>query len=215
VSAYCTSTDAYRFVPPGLLANPGRLVASASSTTEILTLDGHGWVTGQEIIFRAESGGSLPSPLVAGTSYYAIVLTADTLRVATTLAGALVGSYVNLTTTGSSIVVVAPLPWDAWIAECSAMIDQTLPAHIVPLTGTIPEPIKSYAACLLAMRALAHVGAATQAVQGQLEFWQRQADKWARGVPLRGANVPTSANLAVVSVATDDRGWSRSDGRIL
>lgn len=212
MSAYCAAADAYRFVPPGILKNPGRLVWAVSTSTETMTLDGHGFALNQPLLFRAESGGSLPSPLAAGTTYYAIPLTESTFQVAASSGGA----AINLTTAGSNVIAIAPFQWDEWIIECSAMVEQTLPAHVVPIESTVPEPVRLYTACLLAMRALAHVGAQTQAVQVQLDFWGKQADKWARGVPLRGANVPASANLAVTRSASqvDPRGWDSPGGRL-
>jgi hypothetical protein len=206
MSAYCSQADVYRFVPPGILANPARIVSSAVAATNIFVLDGHGLTLDQELTFRAESGGSLPSPLVEGTTYYAIPVAYDTFKVAASAGG----SAVDITTAGSNILVVASLPWTAWITECSAMLDQTLPAHLVPITSTVPEPVKLYCAALLAMRALAHVGAKTDAIQSQLDFWAKQTDKWARGVPIRGTNAPSRGNLSVraTTTATDPRGWT-------
>jgi hypothetical protein len=214
-TAYCTTADVYRFVPPGVLEVPGRLVSAVSSTSEVITLAGHGLSTDQEVLFRAESGGSLPSPLVAGTTYYAIVLTADTFQVATAAGG----GAINLTTAGTNVILVVPLQWTAWIAECSAMVEQTMPAHVVPCLnsdGSIPEPVRVYTAALVALRALAHVGAETAAVQGQMEFWSKQADKWGRGVPLRGVDVPASANCAITrsGYSVDPRGWDRGTGML-
>lgn len=210
---YCIQQDVYRFVPAGILASQSvsRLVVAVASS-DIFTLDGHGLELNQELTFRAESGGSLPSPMVAGTTYYAIPLTSNTFQISASLSGL----ALNITTAGSNTLVIPELPWTSWIAECDAMIDQTLVGHVVPITGTIPEPVRLYSACLLAMRVLAHVGASTSAVQGQLEFWSKQAEKWSRGVPLRGANVPAAGNLAVSYSGhrADPRGWERGTGRI-
>lgn len=214
MSSYCTEQDAYRFIPPGMVSLAGRLLSGVDTSADALTLNAHGLALDSPLSLRAESGGSLPSPLVAGTVYYAIPLSSDSFRVASAPGG----SAINLTTAGSNIVAIPQLPWTLWIAECSAMLDQVLPAHVVPITGTVPEPVRLYTAALLAMRALAHVGAETAAVQGQIEFWSKQADKWSRAVPLRGANVPASANCAIVGSVSgaDPRGWlPRNGGRYL
>lgn len=213
MTAYCVQADVYRFVPPGALQVAGRLLSSASTSAESMTLAGHGLRDDQALLFRAESGGSLPSPLVAGTTYYARVLTPDTFQVAATPGG----SAINLTSSGSNVVCVAPLQWDDWIAECSAMVEQTMVAHTVPLLNpddSIPEPVRMYTAALLAMRALAHVGADTAAVQRPLEYWAKQVEKWGKGVPLRGTQVPAAANLAAKATrsGTDPRGWIPSGG---
>ena len=200
---------------PGSLPNVARLIASVSAASEILTLDGHGLELNQELTFRAESGGSVPSPVVAGTTYYAIPLTSDTFQITASISG----PALNITTAGSNLLVIPEMPWAGWIDECSAMVDQTLPGHVVPVevdpvTGKYPEPVRLYCAALLAMRALAHVGASTAAVQSQMEFWNKQTDKWAKGGIIRGTNAPRVANIAALNPPTSDaRGWS-TDGRL-
>ena len=37
-----------------------------------VTLDEHAFATNDPLTFRAQAGGSLPAPLVEGTTYYAI-----------------------------------------------------------------------------------------------------------------------------------------------
>lgn len=217
MTAYCQQSDVYRFVPPGTLQAPGRLVSSVSTTAESLTLAGHGLATDDPILFRAESGGSLPSPLAAGTTYYAIVLTEDTLQVAAAPAG----SALNLSSSGSNVILIAPLKWDEWIAEASAAVEQGMPAHKVPLLNdddSVPESVRSYTALLVAQRALAHVGAHTAAAElvAQMPFWSKQVEKWAKGVPLRGTQVPASSNCAITrsGASVDPRGWERGTGRL-
>lgn len=211
---YCTTSDVYRFCAPGMLQVAARLVASVSTSSDALTLQGHGLATGDPIALRAESGGSLPSPLTAATTYYAIAVSPDVFQVATTPTG----SAVNLTTAGSNVLLVPQMPWSRWIDECSAMTDQTVPAHAAPLVaddGTTPEPIRVFTAAQVAMRALAFCGRETEAIQAQLAYWGKLADKWARGVPLRGASrpVPTNVALSRSGSGADPRGWSRGNGR--
>jgi hypothetical protein len=215
MTAYCTESDVYRFVPPGLLAQPGRPVASVIAASGTFILDQHGLALNAAVAFRADPSGSLPTGLTAEVTYYAIPVTSNSFRVATAPGGA----AVTFSTTGEDVIAITSLPWAEWIAECSAMLDQTLPAHVVPALnpdGSVPEPVKVYTACLLAIRALAHTGRETAAVQAQLEYWQRQADRWARGVPLRGAVVPASSNCAITrsGARVDPRGWDAPGGRI-
>ncbi len=211
---YCAQHDVYRFAAPGLLQVPGRLVASVSSTTWVFTLAGHGLATDDAISFRAESGGSLPTGLSAGVVYYAIYVSPDTFQVAASAGG----SAIHVSTTGSNVIAVPQVPWSRFIDECSAMTEQTVPAHAVPLLNpdlTVPEPIRAFTAAQVAMRVLAFCGRETDAVQGQMEYWGKLADKWARGVPLRGVQRPASANVAITRSAAqvDPRGWDRGNGR--
>lgn len=215
MTVYCQQADVYRFAPPAALQLPARLVSAVVTSTDLITLAGHGLADDDPIAFRAEGGGSLPTPLAAGTTYYAKVVSPDTFQVAATAGGA----AIDLTTSGSSVVAVLQMPWDRWIAESSALVEQTVTAHKVPLLNSddsIPEAIRVYTAALLAVRALAFCGAATAAVQGQLEFYAKQADKWARGVPLRGEQRPAAAGGAISrsGALVDPRGWEGGDGRL-
>jgi len=51
------------------------------------------------------SGGSLPTPLVAGTIYYAVVVNSTTMSLATTTANALAGTVITLTAAGTGTIV--------------------------------------------------------------------------------------------------------------
>jgi hypothetical protein len=214
MSAYCVAADLYSHgLPPGVLPNPGRLLGAVDTGTEILTLDGHGFRADQVVLFRAEAGGSLPSPLVAGTSYYAIPLTDATFSVAASAGG----SAINLTSTGSNVVVVSPLPVDEWIAWASAMVDSFIPAHVVPLSAPFPALVVSITAELAAARGLAYTGGQSQtSIQDRIIAAQRLLDRWGRGVPIRGSAAPASSNLAAVATASDldPRGWVPSGGGI-
>ena len=74
-------------------------ISAVSTTFDTLTVTAHGLITGDRINFTTT--GSLPSPLSAATGYNAIVIDANTIKVATSRANAEAGTAVNLTTTGS------------------------------------------------------------------------------------------------------------------
>lgn len=57
--------------------------------------------TGDKIILRPGPNGTLPSPLVPGTVYYAIAQGSGLIKLATSLANALAGTAIDLTTTGT------------------------------------------------------------------------------------------------------------------
>ena len=102
---YCERSDVFRWFPRGGVSNPARFVSAVSAASETLTVDGHGLQLNDEVTFRAESGGTLPSPLVAGTTYYAIPVTDSTFQVSATSGGAAVNTVSN----GSG---AAPLSWN-------------------------------------------------------------------------------------------------------
>ncbi len=93
-------------VPITFRTSSGRATFTADATTNILTLstDDTNFQTGESLIFSTT--GTLPNPLVAGTTYYAIMVGATTdipgqIKVATTFANALSNTPIDLTTNGT------------------------------------------------------------------------------------------------------------------
>ena len=70
--------------------------AAVSTSAETIALPGHCIETGDVIRF-SNSGGALPTPLVATQNYYAIRSSEGLIKVATTAANATAGTAVNLT----------------------------------------------------------------------------------------------------------------------
>jgi hypothetical protein len=208
---YCSSSDLYSFgLPRGALPNPGRLVSSVSASDNTLTLDQHGYTLNDPVSFRAEAGGSLPSPLVAATTYYAISVSENEFSVSATVSG----SAVDLTTSGSRIVVIAALPIASAISWASRIIDDMLPAHLVPLEAPIHELVVMTCAELAVGKLLARAGSASKSLSEMVDAARKRLERWAKGVPLRGENVPSPANLAVSATVPflDPRGWGRFGG---
>jgi hypothetical protein len=209
--AYSAVADLHAFgLPRGALPNPARLAASVLASTDAFTLDEHGFSTDDPITLRAEAGGSLPSPLVASTTYYTIPLTASTFRVAAAAAGA----AINLTTDGARVLVIAPAPVDQAIAWADRMIDESCPGHLVPFTDPVPDIVRMTSAELAAGKLLAMRGAASKSLGDMVDAAQKRLARWAKGVPIRDANATASANLAVSATVPylDSRGWSRFGG---
>lgn len=59
-----------------------------------ITITGHGWVTGTA--GQVSTTGALPTPLVVATNYFVIVVDANTIKLASTLANALAGTPITL-----------------------------------------------------------------------------------------------------------------------
>ena len=76
-----------------------RTATFTANVNDTLTATDHGLTTGQP--FRVSTSNTLPDPLAASTTYYAIYLTADTFKAATTNANAVAGTPVNITSTGT------------------------------------------------------------------------------------------------------------------
>jgi hypothetical protein len=210
-SVYCTRADIANVVPPGQLRNPARLVAEVQPATDLLVLDGHAFALNTALVFRAEEGGSMPAPLVAGVTYYAIPVSDSTFQVAATPGGL----AVDITTAGDLVIVTSPLPWDAAIEWASAVVDDHLGVHRTQLaTAPYPESVVSATATLAAWRLAQRTGHTSQSLKDAYADTRALLDGWSKGRPLRGPNVPASSNLAVtaLAVATDPRGWTPRDG---
>lgn len=72
-----------------------------AATTDICTVTGHGLKTGDGPFHAVNSGGALPAGLAVRTLYWAIVLSANTFKLAATLANAIAGSPTPVDITGT------------------------------------------------------------------------------------------------------------------
>lgn len=209
--AYCDDADLYLYgLPRGAAAVEGRLVAEVDTTADTLELNAHDFTGDEVVTFRAEAGGSLPSPLAAGVEYYAQPVNEWLFGVAAVEGG----SVIDLTTAGSRIVVLTESPREAARDWATAVIDDMLPAHLVPLSAPVP-PIVRMTCAELAAGKLGYM-APDKSLTMLIDFAQKRLQRWATGVPLRGENAPAVANLAAsAAVATstaDTRGWRRYGG---
>lgn len=85
----------------GLATTQTALTFTDSTVTDLLTVSSTtGFNTGVPVLVST-SGGALPTPLVAGTVYYAINVSATTLKLATTAANAIAGTAIDLTVAGT------------------------------------------------------------------------------------------------------------------
>jgi hypothetical protein len=210
VADYCEPRDVYAHgLPRGAVPNPARLAESVSSSTNAITLSEHGFSLNDPASFRAEAGGSLPAPLVEGTTYYAIALDDARFQVA----NAEDGAPIDLTTAGSNVLVISPLPIASAITWASQIIDDMLPAHVVPLDAdAIPEIVRMTCAELAAGKLARYSGAESKPLMEIVDAATKRLERWGKGVPIRGAVEPPNANLARSATAPyrDRRGWNRT-----
>jgi len=213
---YCNPSDLYNLggLQRGSLPNAARLLASASTTLDALFLDGHGFETNDPLTFRADANGALPAPLVAGVSYFVIARDDNSFQ----LAAAVDGVALSLTTAGARTLVIAPLPIAGAIAYASRVLDDMIPAHVLPVAQPIPELLRMTCAEIAVYKLLVRSGSASSSMAEQMDRATRRIERWARGVPMRGPDAPASANLAQTGAAVavrrrlDARGWGRYGG---
>lgn len=206
---YCSRGDVTKRLPIGTATSPGGMTASSLASSDALTLDGHGLETDDTVTVRALEGGTLPTPLDASTTYYAIRVDHATFK----LAASAGGSAVNLTTNGTDVFVVREPDYDTWIEFYSRWADSFLPQHLVPMgvDEAVHPLVRGIVADLTAKRVL-NVAGQDSAVLNTAELAAKaQLERFAKGIPLRGASTTASANRAIVSTysgtTTDPRGW--------
>lgn len=207
--SYCDESDLYDFgLPRGSLANPARPVV-ADATADSFTLDMHGFVDDDEVSFRADPGGSLPTGLSAGVAYFVKRLSEYAFQVAATSGGA----AIDFTTAGSRVVAYAPINLGAAIQWASRVLDDAMQGStLVPLTEPVPEIIRMTCAELAAGKLMAGRNG-SRALHEVIDAATKRAAKWAKVRP-QGENAGKPAGLAASATAPycDRRGWNRFGG---
>ena len=203
---YCSRGDVTARLPPGTVVSPAGMLASCLASTDVLTYDGHGLETDDEVTVRAASAGTLSAPLVAGTVYYAIRLTNSTFKLAASAGGA----ALNITSDGVEMVVTREPKFDDVIEFVSRWADTFLPAHVVPLTAPIHPLVRGVVADVSAKRILNANGQDSAAVTAAELAGKAILERHAAGMPLRGgAQVPSNLAITATSVSSggDPRGF--------
>jgi hypothetical protein len=153
---------------------------------------------------------------VALTTYYAIALDDNQFQVSATVGG----PAIDLTTAGARVLVIARLPVAAAIEWASRVIDEMLPAHVVPLSEPVPDIVRMTCAEIAAGKLAGRGGTTSKSLTEIVDAARKRLESWARGVPVRGPNAPsTHTNQAAVATAAtlssaclDPMGWNRFGG---
>lgn len=197
MTAYATKADVYKYgLARGALGNPGRIVASALAATSTIELEEHGFSPGDAVTFRITQGGTLASPLVSGTTYYALPVDDSFFQVSATAGG----SPITLTTDGVSMIVTADLPFDDLLEYYSRFVDGFLPAHVVPLIAPYPVTIVALVATLTAKRAQILSGVMSGSMEEIEAGAAKQLERFAKGIPVR--DIPKAQKPANLSIVT-------------
>jgi hypothetical protein len=89
-------------------ANSGDTFVVAAQATGKLTITAHGLPTGFGPVRLTNSGGALPTGLLAATDYWVIAVDANTVQLATSLAHALAGTFIAVTDNGTGTQTLNP-----------------------------------------------------------------------------------------------------------
>lgn len=80
---------------------------SVVNATDTITITGHALETGDGPVRLTNAGGAVPAGLALATDYWVIKITANTIKLATTLATALAGTPINLTGDGTGTTTLS------------------------------------------------------------------------------------------------------------
>jgi hypothetical protein len=213
MTAYATESDLYEFgMARGAVPNPAKLIAAVSVALDEFTLDEHGLADDQAVTLRAQAQGSMPAPLVAGVTYYAKPTGDSTFQ----LRPAPADAALEITTAGSLVLLMIPLPIESALEWGARVIDDMMPAHVVPLVAPYPPIVTITNAELAAWKLAGLKGSSSKALSEMVDDARKRIERWAAGVPVRGvdASEQTRDNLsASASVPFNDtRGWNRFGG---
>lgn len=197
---YCSRADVTKRLPLGSITSPSSIIASSIASTDVLTLDGHGLETDDEVTVRATDEGSLSTPLAPDTIYFAIRLTNATFK----LAASSGGSAINITSDGASMLVTREPAYDDIIEFFSRWADTFLPAHVVPLEQPIHPLVRGIVADLSKKAILNIDGKDSASVDAAMVASSAQLTRFAAGLTLRGAPATEPATLAVSGRQTSD-----------
>ena len=181
-----------------------------SAASGVFTLGDHGFSEGDPVVLRPAGDGSLPVELSEDATYYASPLSDSRFRVKASLGG----SAVTFTDAEDySIVVVCPLPFDSAIAWAEEVLNDMMPAHVMPIESGDPVPrvVQITAAELAAWKVSALQGSVTEPLTAIFDRSSKRIERWAKGVPLRDDDAPkhTAVATPVTAQYVDRRGWGR------
>jgi hypothetical protein len=205
--SYCTQADVNAVLPPGSLANPGRLLESVDVTSGLLRLGDHGFVLNDEVSFRAEGCSSLPNPLDPDATYFVVPSGPHAFRLKTDANATVEVQLYD--EAGGDTLVIASIPWARALDWGAAMVDSYLPAHVLPPPGP-PYHVRlvHWNAELTAHFLLNFCGSSSAALNATLVDARKDLESYGKGKPLRGPNAPESTNLAAsASASRRDNRW--------
>jgi len=195
---YCTRSDLYSHgLPRGILGESARPIVAVDIANNRLELGEHGFAADQALVLVTELNGALPSPLVAGVTYYAkLVADSESLF---QLAATVGGAAIDLTSVGTKPFGIAPsvnAAIEAAIRYESRIVDTYAIEHKLPLSPPYPEEVVAITAKLAAREAMSRLGRQSDLIDQAAERAIVELRRFARGTSLRDAAAPEEPNVA-------------------
>ena len=110
---------------------PSAATFTADASTEVCTAAAHGMKTG--LIVRVSTTTTLPAGLSGATDYFVIYVSADTFKLATSLANAQAGTAIDITSAGTGTHTITPTALAGCIFKLQGSLDDST---YIDLAGT-------------------------------------------------------------------------------
>lgn len=108
---------------------------TVSTTLDTATITAHGQVTGS--VGQLTTSGGLPAGLATTTNYFLIIVDANTVKFASSLANAVAGTAIDLTTAGTGTQTFTPTTSGSNVLKLQSSCDLINWADISGMTVTI------------------------------------------------------------------------------
>jgi len=201
-------TDGYTRVLSGHRTGPTFAPSALNNTTDTFTLNGHGFATGDAVVYRNGGGASI-NGLVNGSTYFVINDGVNSIRLASTRTGAVFGRAINVTNAGATGTThtISRLVGSGTSDATNAMNAQ--PSNVVTsqtgMTGAAATSVTS-----------ASIGTGATVIAGD-DINLRADDKIDFGVVAGNANVGTvgaGASIAIVAIGQRTEAFIASGANI-
>jgi len=193
-------------------------------TTGTIRLKAHGYDPSDIITFEVSSGGQLPSQLSAFAPFYPYVVTSDLFKVCSSPGGSPIAPF-DVVGSAWAIAIDPIRRLNKHLADTSAIIDEHLTAHEVPIdpdeNGHYPPVLVGVNARMAARRAVnslqvenAQYRVAIERLNAFEEFDNEMLKDWKAGKPVQPRPKPDAQNARLdnLAIARSRRpliGWRR------
>lgn len=100
------NANSYGVISTVTVSTPAGGVFTANAGTDVCTLASHGFKTGLKVQLTTTT--TLPAPLLTGTDYFVIFVSASTFKLASSLVNAQAGTAIDITDTGTGVHTITP-----------------------------------------------------------------------------------------------------------
>lgn len=137
------------FESPAVFAVATWVITNVDAGTDVITIStNHQFYSGQAVVF-VQTGGGDPGGLATGTVYYVIYVSPTTLSLATSLANALAGTAIDITSAGSGTLHLLTAGQQGFVTLAAAASTTVYNAAVTTSSTVVFSPTNAAAATLV------------------------------------------------------------------